>query len=40
MIVWFMLRDDTNLSIGWQSGFLTATGKRKPAFSVFARLPH
>jgi polysaccharide biosynthesis protein PslG len=40
MMVWFMLRDDTNLGIGWQSGFLTAKGKRKPAFSVFARLPH
>jgi hypothetical protein len=39
-LVWFMLRDDTNLSIGWQSGLLTASGKRKPAFSVFARLPH
>jgi Glycosyl hydrolase catalytic core len=38
--VWFMLRDDTNLGIGWQSGFLTASGKRKPSFSVFARLPH
>jgi hypothetical protein len=40
MMVWFILRDDTNLGIGWQSGFLTAAGKRKPAFSVFARLPH
>jgi hypothetical protein len=40
MLVWFMLRDDTNLGTGWQSGFLTAKGKRKPAFSVFARLPH
>jgi hypothetical protein len=40
MMVWFMLRDDTNLSLGWQSGFLTARGKKKPAFSVFARLPH
>jgi hypothetical protein len=38
-LVWFMLRDDTNLSIGWQSGLLTASGQRKPAFSVFARLP-
>jgi hypothetical protein len=37
-LVWFMLRDDTNLSIGWQSGLLTASGKRKPAFSVFSRL--
>jgi Glycosyl hydrolase catalytic core len=40
LMVWFMLRDDTNRSIGWQSGFLTARGKRKPSFSVFARLPH
>ena len=23
-MVWFMLRDDTNIGIGWQSGFLTA----------------
>lgn len=40
LMVWFMLRDDTNLRIGWQSGVLTAKGKRKPAFSVFSRLPH
>jgi hypothetical protein len=40
MMVWFMLRDDTNIGIGWQSGFLTAAGKKKPAFNVFARLPH
>jgi Glycosyl hydrolase catalytic core len=40
MMVWFMLRDDTNLSLGWQSGFLTAAGKKKPSFNVFARLPH
>jgi hypothetical protein len=35
-----MLKDDTNISQGWQSGLLTATGKKKPAYSVFARLPH
>lgn len=40
MMVWFILRDDTNITLGWQSGFLTAAGKRKPAFTVFARLPH
>ena len=40
MMVWFMLRDDTNLSIGWQSGLLTAHNRKKPAFRVFARLPH
>jgi Glycosyl hydrolase catalytic core len=40
MMIWFMLRDDTNTGIGWQSGFLTARNKKKPAFSAFARLPH
>ena len=40
MMVWFMLKDDTNISAGWQSGLLTASGRRKPAFSVFAHLPH
>ena len=40
VMVWFMLRDDTNINVGWQSGMLTAKGKHKPAFNVFARLPH
>ena len=40
LMVWFMLRDDTNINVGWQSGLLTAKGKKKPAFSAFARLPH
>jgi hypothetical protein len=40
MMVWFMLKDDTNISQGWQSGLLTAAGKKKPAYNVFARLPH
>ena len=40
MMIWFMLRDDTNLNIGWQSGLLTAKGKKKPAFNAFRRLPH
>jgi hypothetical protein len=39
-MIWFMLRDDTNIGVGWQSGLLTARGNKKPAFSVFARLPH
>jgi hypothetical protein len=38
MFLWFMLRDDTNMAIGWQSGFLTATGKKKPSFNVFRGL--
>jgi hypothetical protein len=40
MMIWFMLKDDTNINMGWQSGFLTSSGKRKPAFNVFRRLPH
>ena len=40
VMIWFMLRDDTNLNIGWQSGLLSASGHKKPAFRVFARLPH
>ncbi|HEX6664747.1 MAG TPA: hypothetical protein VF025_13835 [Gaiellaceae bacterium] len=40
LMVWFMLRDDTNINVGWQSGLLTAAGKRKPAFAAYARLPH
>ena len=40
LMIWFMLKDDTNIDAGWQSGFLTATGKKKPAFNAFRRLPH
>jgi hypothetical protein len=40
LMVWFMLRDDTNLRVGWQSGLMTSAGHRKPAFFSFARLPH
>jgi hypothetical protein len=38
MLIWFMLRDDRNLSLGWQSGLLTAGGSRKPAFTTFQRI--
>jgi Glycosyl hydrolase catalytic core len=40
MMIWFMLKDDTNISAGWQSGLLTAAGRKKPSFNVFAQLPH
>jgi hypothetical protein len=40
LLVWFMLKDDTNINIGWQSGLETAKGAKKPAFDAFARLPH
>jgi hypothetical protein len=37
MMLWFLLKDEPNLA-GWQSGLLTATGKKKPAFAAFQRL--
>jgi hypothetical protein len=40
MMLWFMLKDDADIPLGWQSGVLTASGKKKPSFSVFQHLPH
>jgi hypothetical protein len=37
MFVWFLIRDERRLS-GWQSGVITASGKRKPAFRAFQTL--
>jgi hypothetical protein len=37
MIVWFLIRDERRLS-GWQSGVVSASGKRKPAFRAFQKL--
>jgi hypothetical protein len=39
MFVWFLIRDERSLR-GWQSGFFTASGARKPAYMAFRRLPH
>ena len=39
MMLWFQVRDEPGLG-GWQSGLLTAKGKKKPAYTAFARLPH
>ena len=40
MMIWFLLRDERRLRgrDGWQSGLLTAAGRRKPAFRAFQRL--
>jgi hypothetical protein len=38
MMLWFLFRDE-RARAGWQSGFLTASGKRKPSFDAFRRLP-
>jgi hypothetical protein len=37
MLVWFLVRDEQRLS-GWQSGVLSASGARKPAFRAFQTL--
>jgi hypothetical protein len=39
LMLWFLLRDESRLA-GWQSGLLTASGKKKPAFNAFMRRPH
>ena len=39
MMLWFLLRDEGRLG-GWQSGFFTIGGKKKPAYDAFRRLPH
>ena len=38
LMLWFLLRTRRALA-GWQSGLLTAAGKKKPAFNAFMRLP-
>jgi hypothetical protein len=37
MLLWFLLRDDT-ASGGWQSGLITAGGRKKPSFIQFQRI--
>jgi Glycosyl hydrolase catalytic core len=39
MMIWFLVKDESRLG-GWQSGFFTAAGKRKPAYTAFRRLKH
>jgi Glycosyl hydrolase catalytic core len=39
MFLWFLLKDERRLANdGWQSGLLTASGRRKPAFAAFQKL--
>jgi hypothetical protein len=37
MMLWFLVRDEPDLS-GWQSGLVTAQGKRKPSYDAFRNL--
>ncbi|MCW2963326.1 MAG: hypothetical protein JWO17_578 [Actinomycetia bacterium] len=39
MMLWFLLKDEPTLA-GWQSGLITFSGVKKPAFLAFQRLPH
>ncbi len=37
MMLWFLLVDDSNIN-GWQSGLITAAGRKKPSYNAFARM--
>jgi hypothetical protein len=37
MMLWFLLKDEPNLA-GWQSGLLTITGQKKPAYAAFMKM--
>lgn len=37
LMTWFLLKDDVPLG-GWQSGLMTADGRKKPSFTAFQRL--
>jgi hypothetical protein len=39
MMIWFLVRDEARIGNGWQSGFYTASGRRKPSFQAFRRMP-
>ena len=36
VFIWYLMRDDTSPG-GWQSGFLTTKGKKKPSYRAFQR---
>ena len=38
MMLWFLIKDEPALG-GWQSGLETVTGKRKPAWNAFLKIP-
>jgi hypothetical protein len=37
LMLWFLLKDEPTLS-GWQSGLITASGKKKPAFAAYEKM--
>jgi len=39
MMIWFLVKDESQLA-GWQSGFFTTRGQRKPSYYAFRALKH
>ena len=35
MMIWFLLKDESRVGAGWQSGLCTASGAKKPASRAF-----
>jgi hypothetical protein len=38
MMIWFLVKDEARIK-GWQSGLYTASGRRKPSWQAFRRMP-
>jgi hypothetical protein len=38
MLLWFLVRDEAPIG-GWQSGLATKTGKHKPAWAAYVKVP-
>ena len=38
MMFWFLVRDEPAVG-NWQSGLMTVTGKKKPAWKAFLAVP-
>ncbi len=39
LMLWFLVRDDPVGGSGWQSGLETVTGKKKPSWAAFIKVP-
>jgi len=39
MMIWFLLKDEARIPNGWQSGLYSASGRRKPSWLAFQRMP-
>jgi hypothetical protein len=39
MMIWFLVKDEARIGNGWQSGLYTASGRRKPSWQAFRRMP-